>query len=413
MSKLNLTLHLLMNKSPMNKYPFQIGVGHLEVSDQQKANVMKVLDSNRLSHGPFSARLEKEFGDLHDRKYALLSNSGTSSLQIAIAALKEKHGWKDGDEFLCPALTFVASSNVILQNNLKPVFVDIDPVTYNIDPAKIEAAVTERTRGVMPVHLFGLPADMDGVMAAAAKHNLKVVEDSCETMFVKAQGHVVGSRGDIACFSTYIAHLLVTGVGGFSCTNDGELAVMMKSYLNHGRDSIYLNIDDDKNLGKDALFSVVNRRFSFVRMGYSYRVTELEAALGLAQLAELKDMMVERRKNADFLTEGLRELEEYMQLPSIPEGFDHAFMMYPIVLREGFSRDDLVLYLESLNIETRYMMPLINQPYYLELFGDQSADFPHAHHVNEHGFYIGCHQGLKREELEFILEAFKSYFSKF
>lgn len=394
------------------KYPVQIGVGCADITDLEKKYVNEVLESGRLSYGKFSEAFERKFAAAHDRKFAILSNSGTSSLQVALAAMKEKWRWSDGDEVIVPALTFIATSNIVLQNGMKVVFVDIDPRTYNIDPAKIEAAITPKTRVIIPVHLFGLPCDMNAICKIAQKYNLKILEDSCETMLVSAQGRKVGSRGDIACFSTYMAHLIITGVGGLSLTNDDELAVMMKSYLNHGRDSIYLKIDDDKNTDStESLFKIVDRRFSFVRMGYSYRVTEMEAALGLAQIERKNEIINVRKNNAARLTEGLRALGEFLQLPFAPDGFEHAFMMYPIVLKNGLKRDPLIIFLEERNIETRYMVPLINQPYYLKLFGDLSSKFPNADYVNKHGFYIGCHKALGTAELSFIIATFKEYFS--
>ena len=142
---------------------------------------------------------------------------------MAVACLKELHGWHDGDEIIVPAVTFVATANVVVDHNLKPVFVDVDPVTYNIDPAKIEKRITKKTKAIMVVHLFGQPAEMDPILKIARKYKLKIIEDSAETMFVKYKGTPVGSFGDIACFSTYVAHLIVTGVGGVVATNDGTL----------------------------------------------------------------------------------------------------------------------------------------------------------------------------------------------
>lgn len=393
------------------KYPVQIGVGTADISDLEKKYVNEVLNSGRLSYGKFSEAFERKFAAAHDRKFAILSNSGTSSLQVALAAMKEKWAWKDGDEIIVPALTFIATSNIVLQNNMKVVFVDIDPITYNLDPSKIEAAISSKTRAIIPVHLFGLPCDMDAICEIAKKHNLKILEDSCETMLVSAQGHKVGSRGDVSCFSTYMAHLIVTGVGGLSLTNDDELAVMMKSYLNHGRDSIYLKMDDDKDADSSAsLFRIVDRRFSFIRMGYSYRVTEMEAALGLAQIERSEEIIATRKSNAKKLSEALSDLQNHLQLPFTPEGFEHAFMMYPIVLKNNLKRDPLIIYLEERNIETRYMVPLINQPYYLKLFGDLSSKFPNATYVNNHGFYIGCHRGIGDAEIKFISDTLHQYF---
>ena len=162
----------------MDKSTVQIGVGTLEITDEEKSAVMEVLDSNRLSYGPKSREFEEKFAKLHDNKFAVLVNSGTSALRIAIACLKEVENWKDGDEVIVPAITFVATANVVIDHGLVPVFVDCDPKTYNIDPSKIEEKITDRTRAIMPVHLFGQIADMDPIMEIAKRHNLKAIEDS-------------------------------------------------------------------------------------------------------------------------------------------------------------------------------------------------------------------------------------------
>lgn len=399
----------------MNKPRIQLGVGGLKISKLEKKYVNQVLDSNRLSYGPFSKKFEQDFAKQHSVKHAVLSNSGTSSLQVALAALKEKYKWKDGDEVLVPAMTFVATANIVMMLNLKPVFVDIDEKTYNIDPDLIEEKITSKTRGIIPVHMFGLPANMARVMQLAKKHDLRVIEDSCETMFVSVNGKPVGSHGDIGCFSTYVAHFLVTGVGGFSVTNSAELAVMMRSLVNHGRDGIYLSIDDDENKHGKALETIIERRFQFVRMGYSFRVTELEAALGVAQL-EMKDNIIRtRRANAHKLIKGLQPLEDagLIQLPYTPSYAEHAFMLFPVVVtHKNADRDKLTLFLEENLIETRPMMPLINQPFYTKMFGNLEKYYPVAKWTNQNGFYIGCHQEFGDSEIEYIVETFQKFFKK-
>lgn len=387
----------------------QIGVGGLEIDALAKKYINQVLDSNRLSHGPFSDRFESAFAKEHDCKYACFLNSGTSALHIALAALKERHGWSDGDEVLVPAVTFISTANIVFYNRMRPVFVDVDPRTYNIDPARLEEMITGRTRAIIPVHLFGLPAEMGAIMELAQRHRLRVLEDSCETMFATCDGKKVGSFGDVGCFSTYVAHILVTGVGGFCTTSDPELAVMLKSSMNHGRDEIYLHIDDDKMEDRDKLFEVAARRFRFVRLGYSFRATELEAAIGLAQLERKDEFLKRRRRNAQILTEGLAHLEDRLQLPTIPEGRTHSFMMYPMVLR-GQPKGDLVNYLEERKVETRDMLPLLNQPIYQKIFGDMEKDYPVARWIDESGFYVGCHPYLKTEEMEYIVETICEYF---
>lgn len=396
----------------------QIGVGCADISANEKRYVNEALDSNRLSHGKFLTKFETDFAAAHQIKYAMFCNSGTSALQVALHALKDKYGWADEDEVLVPAVTFIATSNVVLQNRLKPVFVDIEPDYYEIDPTKIEAKITPRTRAIMPVHLFGQPCEMEPILAIAKKHNLKIVEDSCETMFVSYQGQPTGSWGDISCFSTYVAHLLVTGVGGFACTSDDDLAVRIKSLMNHGRDGIYLHIDDDKNKDKKQLFDLVARRFRFINVGYSYRGTELEGALGVGQMEIWPEVLAKRQANAAKLIAGLQKHETAgrLQLPKIRPETEHAFMMFPIVLKQDKStsqyRDQLVNYLEENQIETRPMLPLLNQPVYIELFGNLEPDYPVAQWVNNNGFYIGCHQALTEDEIDYIIETFDRYFEE-
>lgn len=383
------------------------------MSDRAKQLVMEVLNSNRLSAGPMIERLERQIADLHNRKYGLFTNSGTSALQIALAALKEREGWKDGDEVLVPAVTFVATSNVVLYNGLRPVFVDVEPDRYCIDAKEIERRITPRTRAIMPVHIAGLPCDMDPVLDIARRHNLRVVEDSAESMFVRYRGRPVGSMSDVGCFSTYVAHIITTGVGGLCVTDDDDLIIMLKSLMNHGRDSIYTRIDDDAGQVGQALFEIVDRRFSFVRLGFSYRCTEMEAALGLAQLESHEADWQRRRVIASRLCAGLAPLSDALQLPVERDDTEHAWMFFPLVLRAAsVERGALIQYLEDQQIETRYLLPLLNQPVYRQLFGDLEPDYPVAAHLNRRAFYIGCHAGMTDEEVDYILERFHTFFRK-
>ncbi len=392
----------------------QIGVGAVRVSEREKGYVREVLESSRLTYGPFSRRLEQGFAREHGCRHCVLTNSGTSSLQIAIAALREIHGWEDGDEMLCPAVTFIASSNVILQNGMRPVFVDVDPLTYNIDPAQIERHITPRTRAIMVVHLYGQPADMGPIMEIAAKRGLRVIEDSCETMFSSYRGKSVGSFGDIGCFSTYACHIMVTGVGGLTTTNDRGIAIMLRSLANHGRDSIYLSMDDDKGKHGEDLKEVISRRFRFVRMGYSYRMTEMEAALGVGQLEDAPANMQVRRENARRLLDGLARWERHLQLPRKKDDErDHAYMMFPLVIREGagFTREELTYFLEERMIETRQMVSLLDQPYYRQLFGqDIEEKYPVAKWIDHHGFYVGCHPEMTPEMVDYVIATFGEFF---
>ena len=387
-----------------------IGVGAVNISELEKRYVNQALDDNRLSYGHFTNRFERAFARAHKVRYALFCNSGTSALQVGLHAMKKQYGWEDGMEVLVPAVTFVASVNVILENRLTPVLVDVDPVYFEMDAAEAEKKITERTVAIMPVHLCGCPCDMDELMGLKKRYNLRMIEDSCETMFARYRGKPVGSFGEVGCFSTYAAHILVTGVGGFAVTNDPELAVSIKSLYNHGRDGIYTNPDDTKFRSLNQLFTIVARRFNFLDVGYSYRATELESALGLGQMRRWRKIVASRKRNARALTRVLKRFSKYLQLPTKRPSAEHVFMMYPIVVKAGVDRDELILFLEKNGIETRYLLPLTNQPVYERMWGHIEDDYPVAKHLNQNGFYIGCHPEITKDDVEYIGKVFGRYF---
>lgn len=389
----------------------QIGVGGIELTKEDKDLVNKVLDSNRLSYGPITKEFEAEFAKLHESKFAVFTNSGTSSLNIAVAALKEKYGWKDGDEILVPSITFVATSNVVIQNNLKPVFVDVDADTFNINPKEIEKHITDKTKAIIPVHLLGLPADMEPIMNIAKKHNLRVIEDSAETMFAKYKGKTVGSFGDIGCFSTYIAHYIVTGIGGFSITSNSDVAIRLRSLMNHGRDSIYISIDDDNIADKDKLREIISKRFSFISIGYSFRATEIEAALGLSQLQRKDEIIRKRKEIASEYIKGLSDLKDYIRFQKTPSDRENVYMLFGIVDKSG-DKSKLVNFLEDNGIETRDLLPLLNQPIYKKIFGNLEDKYPIAKMLNNSAFYIGCHQYITKDDVKYVLSKFHEFFKK-
>jgi perosamine synthetase len=387
-----------------------IGVGAFTTTDLARKYVNEVLDSGRLSYGKFTRELEEKFAHAHSCSHGVMTSSGTSALLVALAALKSRYDWSDGDEVIVPAITFVATANVVVQLNLKPVFADVDPDFYSIDPTEIRKKITARTRCIIPAHLFGCPCDMDPILDIAKEYGLKIIEDSCETMFTHYNGRSVGSFGEISCFSTYMAHLLTTGVGGFCLTSDSSLELQFRSLINHGRDPIYLNIDDSKNKTPAELDAIAARRFSFVQMGYSARITEMEGALGLAGFAEREGMLQKRRDNAAELSRRLALFTEHVQLPKIRAGSGHGFMVFPVVLKKETKRK-LVNLLERRGIETRDMLPLVNQPLYQKLYNIRESDFPVAEWINGNGFYFGCHQELGPDGLNQIVDAFGEYFA--
>lgn len=383
----------------------KITLGTLNISDKGKEYVNDALNNNRLSSGKYVAKFEKDFANLHGVDHGIFMNSGTSALQVALTALKEVYGYQDGDEVIVPATTFIATSNIVIQCGMKPVFVDVDPVTFNIDPELIEEAITLRTRCIIPVHLFGLPAQMPRIVDIALRNRLQVIEDSCETMFAGTKYQTVGSFGNLACFSTYVAHLIVGGVGGLVITRDEKLASICRSLMAHGRDSIYTNIDMDDN--PDLRRQMIERRYRFERVGFSYRATEMEAAIALSELERWEENILTRNVNAKHLTKCLSDIS-WLQCPEIPDGYSHSFMMYPMVYHRDH-RDDFLMYLEENGIETRYLFPLLSQPIYRGLFPGQEYDFPEARYLGEQGFFIGMHQGLTLDDMYYISDVIHNF----
>lgn len=395
----------------------RIGVGDFKVTPAMYSNIARVLDTGRLSYGPFCREFESKFAAMHGCSLGVVSNSGTSSLQVALQTLKEIYGWRDGDEVIVPAVTFVATVNVVLHNRLKPVLVDVESDYYGIDASLISSAITDRTVCIIPVHTFGQPCDMPGVLDAIDYYNnngrcIHIVEDSCESVLASIGmpvGMPVGQWGSIGVFSSYVAHILTTGVGGIATTNNSDYAAKMRSLVNHGRDGIYISIDDDDNcLDEEHFHEVISRRFNFESVGHSFRITELEAALACAQLNELPANVARRRATANTLTNGLQEFEDQLQLPAVRPGAISSWMMYPIVLLRECSKWDLCNYLEERGIETREMLRLTDQPCYRGMWNPD--DYPVAQWINRQGYYVGCHPGLEKSDLDCIIRVHKDFF---
>lgn len=394
----------------------KIGVGYASVTEAEKKYVLEALDSQRLSQGKFVTAFEKKFAQMHGHRYGIMCSSGTSALHLALEALKEVYGWDNDTEVLVPAITFIATSNAVLHAGMKPVFVDVDPISYNMAPNEIEKHITSRTKCILPVHCFGMPCDMASIVPIARKHGLRILEDCAEAHFAKIDGKSVGSFSDIMACSTYVAHTITTGVGGIMCTSDRNLSEILRSLVAHGRACTCeqcLASDGDIVCPK-RMETEMDRRFMFVRLGYSCRAGELEGALGLGQLERVSEIMSARHHNAQVLIEGLASFEDMIQLPRHPGNVEHTYMMFPILPKQssGIERKNFVGYLEQHNIETRPMLSLLNQPIYKHLFGSIEKEYPVAEYINRNGFYIGCHHGLTQEDLDYELQTLQSYLRK-
>ena len=379
-----------------------VTLGTYHTTDAIRSAVNAVLDSGRLSYGPVSRYYESRFAEMHGCKYGVVSDSGTSSLVVALQALKELHGWNDGDEVICPALTFCATINAVIHNRLTPVLVDIDPDTYNIDPMLIRRAITNRTRCLLPVHLFGQPVDVRGIaIEQVERSEMAIVGDSCEAVLATANGVPLGGLADVTCFSTYTAHHLVTGVGGMAITNNQTLALLMRSLVNHGIDMTELPS------GEQYDPSWLARKFRFNRVGHSFRITEIEAAIGLAQLNNLPAAIENRRANAEYLTKCLEPLYTYgaLSVAQPAKHCTHSWMVFPVVLSAD-SKWPVMAHLQAHGIECREMMPLTNQPAY----DFNEDDYPVAKLVNRNGLYLPIHDQLTTEQLNYMADVLTEYF---
>lgn len=381
----------------MNK----IRLGYNAVPDNAKRLIDEVWKSGQFSPGAKVKEFEEVWAKAHLAKHAVFVNSGTDALRLSLLAMKEKYKWRDGDEVAVPALTFVATVNTILQAGLSPFFVDVGMYDYCINPSNFERrAQGTHTRlvAMMPVHLFGQSCSQE-VFDIAKKYKLRVIEDSCEIVLNPV-------KGDVSCHSTYMAHHVTTGVGGFAVTNDESLMLLIRSYGNHGRNVSYLP-------GFTTATRAINKRFQFDRIGYSSRGTEFEAALGLSQMSGLEHSVFMRRHVAAALLHALEDVEGLVfPKPRDWDGGSHTWMMFPIVIEETsrIRKYDLCLHLEKSGIETRDMMPITNQRCYKGLVNED--DFPVAKWINKNGFYIPCHPGMGKEDVKQIKKAFDSYLTK-
>lgn len=396
----------------------KIGVGYASVTDIEKKYVLDALDNQRLSQGKYVAEFEKKFASAHEKKYGVMCNSGTSSLHIALETLKEIDNWDKDTIVLVPAITFIATSNACIHAGLKVEFVDVDRITYNMDPLEIEKHISKNVRCIIPVHAFGMPCNMTKIMEIAKKYNLRVIEDCAESHFAKIDDKPIGSFGDLACFSTYVAHTITSGIGGITLCNEINMMEILRSLIAHGRACTCERcIASDSNIVcPKRMQSDIDSRFSFIRLGYSYRVGEIEGALGIAQLERKEEIMNKRRENAIYLINKLEKYEMLIQLPRSTDNVEHTYMMFPILLKEntGIIYKNLIQHLEKNNIETRPMLPLLNQPIYKKVFGVEIEDkYPVAKYINHNGFYVGCHHGLQKEDLDRIAKCLGDFLDKY
>ncbi|NQU98277.1 DegT/DnrJ/EryC1/StrS family aminotransferase [Candidatus Woesearchaeota archaeon] len=314
--------------------------------------VEKVLKSGRLSLGPKIEEFEELFAKLIGTKHAVAVNSGTSGLHLCIKAL----GIGRGDEVITSPFSFVASANCVLFEGAKPVFVDVDEKTFNIDTSKIEKKITKKTKAILPVQVFGQSCDMGEIMRIAKKHKLKVIEDACESINAKYKGKKVGTFGDAAVFAFYPNKQITTGEGGMIVTNNKQVAEACRSLRNQGRGSS-------------------RQWLTHEHLGYNYRITDLQAALGISQLKKINYLISERRRVADLYLKELAEIPQ-VTLPVTDSHNTHTWFVFPIKV-PAKDRDELAVHLLSKAIHSKaYFFPAIHlQPFYRKEFGYKEGDF--------------------------------------
>jgi perosamine synthetase len=360
--------------STASERPF-IPIAKPQLGEEEKAAVMAVLDSGMLAQGQRVAELETRFAELCGVKNAVAVASGTASLWLALLA----HQIGPGDQVITTPFSFIASSNCILYVGARPVFVDIEPDTCLIDAAAIEARITKHTRAILPVHLYGQPCDMTAITDIAQRHNLLVIEDACQAHGATFRGRAAGSFG-IGCFSFYPTKNMTTGEGGIITTNDDALAGRLRLLRNHGQ----------------------SQRYQHDVLGYHFRTTDLQAAIGLAQLTKLPAWNEQRIANAHYLSQRLKGV----QVPVVRPDRRHVFHQYTI--RVPGDRQALQAHLHEHGIGTaiHYPLPIHHQPLYRSL--DYTDVLPHAQAASQRVLSLPIHPALSPSDLERIVAAVNS-----
>jgi dTDP-4-amino-4,6-dideoxygalactose transaminase len=358
-----------------------INMAKPQIGDEEKKAVMEVLDSGIIAQGPRVKAFEEAFAVMCGVKYAIATTSGTTALHTALLA----HGIGEGDEVITSAFTFIASANSILYVGARPVFVDIDPVTFNLNPALIEAAITPRTKAILPVHLYGLSCDMDAIQAIARKHNLVVVEDACQSHAAEYKGRKAGSFGTGA-FSLYPTKNMTSGEGGMITTNDPVIDEKCRVIRQHG----------------------MRKRYYHDELGFNFRMTDIHAAVGLEQLKKLERFNEKRQANAEFLSTHLKGVT----VPAVPDGCKHVYHQYTIRVPEG-KRDALRTYLQEHGVgsEVYYPVPIHQQTFYVQELG-YNMSLPETERAAKEVLSLPVHPALSAADLETIVAAVNDFMVK-
>ncbi len=374
-----------------------------------------------LTTGRFAKQFEREFAKWFGVRSCLLVNSGSSANLVALSALTspllENRRLLPGDEVITAAEGFPTTVNPIVQNNLVPVFLDAHIPTYNIDTTHLEAAISSKTKAIMIAHTLGNPFNVAAVMETAKRHNLWVIEDSCDALGATYNGQKVGTFGDLATISFYPAHHITMGEGGAVLTNNPLLKKLVESFRDWGRDC-WCEPGVDNTCGKRFDWQLgelphgYDHKYTYSHIGYNLKLSDMQAAVGVAQLEKLDGFIAKRRENFDYLLEQLRPLEQYLVLPEATLNSEPSWFGFPITVREDapVSRNALVQHLEKHKIGTRLLFGgnLLQQPAYKDVVHRVVGGSTQTDRVMNQTFWIGVYPGLSREMLDFIVSSMKS-----
>ncbi|MBD84475.1 MAG: lipopolysaccharide biosynthesis protein RfbH [Acidiferrobacteraceae bacterium] len=396
--------------------------GKVITSEDLEFMIEAVLDG-WLTTGRFNDAFEQELADYLGVGRVLTTNSGSSANLLALSALTSPklgdRGLKPGDEVITVAAGFPTTVNPIIVNGLIPVFIDVDIPTYNIDVNQIEAALSSKTRAIMVAHTLGNPFQIDQVTELARKHNLWLIEDCCDALGSEFRGRRVGSFGDIGTLSFYPAHHITMGEGGAVFTSDAELAVLIESFRDWGRDC-YCAPGKENTCGKRFGWQLVelpigyDHKYIYSHVGYNLKITDIQAACGLSQLKKIEEFVQKRRQNFNHLSRRLASLEDFLILPQSTIHSEPAWFGFPLTIKEtaGTGRKDLLEYLDQRRIGTRLLFAgnLTKQPYFSKIAYRVASTLRNSDVIMSSTFWLGVYPGLSTEMLDYVADELEQYF---
>jgi len=403
--------------------------------DEEIKNMINAILDGWFGVSKYARRFESRFSRFLSVKRTVITNSGSSSNLLAVSALLssqlgEKERLKPGDEVITPALTFPTTLNPILQNGLVPVFLDVDLETYNIRAEDLEKALSEKTRAIFVPHTLGNPNEMDALCDFAEDYDLFLIEDACDALGSKYGGKYVGSFGNFGTFSFYPAHQITMGEGGAVVTSDRKLADIVLSLRDWGRACVMPICDPSRCPDKECpkvmrsertvnpyeLPEDYDKRYTFVNIGYNFKPTEIQAAMGLAQLEKLPSFIKARKRNFKLLYDELLECEDFFVLPRWLPKSEPCWFAFPLTIRKGapFTRREIVEWLTRRKIEAKMVFAgnILKHPAYRGIRCRLAQKLTSSDYIMCNSFFVGVYPGLTEEKIGYMLEAFRSFIRK-